>query len=265
MLDLVRRACPTAIRFAAAFACAACSAGGHPSGSVGEGTLAGDTSTSDPVSDSIATAWESSDTEATSAGSSSTASADATTDTLGTESTAITEPTTDTPSTSDESSSTGDMPTPVNLFANPSLEEWANASDPNTNPDLWDNCSTGGTAVDAVPDSCAGIPDVMVGTRYARAFSGEGIEQTVETIPGATYRITLDYTAVGDCFGGVADARWEVLVNEDQILTTENTPDVGWESTDVIFDADQPTTTICFRKFLVGQGGIDNLVVVQVP
>jgi hypothetical protein len=242
---------------ALAIVIAACTADAGPTTGLAE--TSGST-TSPMVSDSIATAWETTDTDA--ATSSSTSS---TTDAPGTEVTGIAD--TSSSSAADESSSSGEAPQPANLLENPSLEEWTGADEPNTTPDAWENCSfpSFGAGVDAVPDSCMGAPAVQVGLRYARAFSGEGIEQTIETVPGTTYRIAFDFTAVEECFGGDSNARWEVLVDEDQILTTPNAPDAAWESTEVTFAATDQTTTICFRKFGNGQGGIDNLSVVESP
>jgi hypothetical protein len=251
MLDDVRRLGTVALVLVA---CAGGTNDTDPSGEMTGVSSAETSGTSGLASDSIATAWEST----MSASDSSSSSTD---DPSTTASTTTVDPTSE--SSGDESSSTGEPPPPVNLFDNPSLEQWTNAAKPNTTPDLWDNCTIGGLGVDAVPDSCDGNPAAQDGVRYARAFVGEGIEQTVETIPGVTYRISFDYAPVDDCFGGEPNARWEALVDEGQILVTRNANEIAWMSAEVLFEAQQPTTTICIRKFANGAGGLDNLSVVE--
>lgn len=155
-----------------------------------------------------------------------------------------------------------DVATPrVNLFVNPSLETWTSARAPNTTPDEWTNCSMGSLAVDAVPDSCMAMPNTAAdGARYARAYQGEGIQQTIPTARGATYVITFQYTAVGRCFGGTPDSSWDVLIDGTGILSLPGDAAQMWRAATVTFVATADATTICFRKPVVGgQGGIDLL------
>jgi hypothetical protein len=162
---------------------------------------------------------------------------------------------------SGEDSSSGGMP--VNLLKNPSVEDWMMAEEPNTTPDEWINCSNGGIAVDAVPDSC--VADPVVGTdgaRYARAFSGEGIGQTIPTISGHMYAISFDFTAVDGCFGSMPSAAFEVLVDGVLLMTTPANAVPMWSGADMMFMAAANTTDLCFRKTSDGgQGGLDNLAV----
>lgn len=160
-------------------------------------------------------------------------------------------------------SSSGAPPPPVNLFENPSLEDWPDAAEPNTTPAAWTDCSSsGGLAVDAVPDSCDAQPaTASEGERYARGFSGEGIAQTIATTVGTTYAIAFDYCAVDACFGGAASSRWEVLVDDAVVLTTEADVGTSWTAAATTFEAAAASTTICLRKAAdSGQGGLDNLV-----
>jgi hypothetical protein len=159
--------------------------------------------------------------------------------------------------------SSGDPPPPANLFENPSLEDWPDAAEPNTPPGAWTDCSSpGGLAVDAVPDSCDAQPaTASEGERYARGFDGEGIAQTIATTVGTTYAITFDYCAVDACFGGAASSRWEVLVDDVVVLTTDADVGTSWTAAATTFEAAAATTTICLRKAADGgQGGLDNLV-----
>lgn len=153
----------------------------------------------------------------------------------------------------------------LNLLVNPSLETWASASTANTTPDEWTNCSKAGAlGVDAVPDSCMAMPSTAAdGTRYARAYVGEGIQQIVSTVQGGTYVVSFQYTAVASCFGGSADAGWEVEVNGNKILSTPSDTEVRWRTAMATFVAASSSTTICFRKPTTGsgQGGIDQLSV----
>lgn len=162
---------------------------------------------------------------------------------------------------SSEGSSSGVVP--VNLLKNPSVEDWMMAMVPNTTPDEWTNCSNGGIGVDAVPDSCMASPVVGTdGARYARAFPGEGIGQTIPTIAGHVYAISFDYTAVDMCFGGTPSASFEVLVDGQLLMTTPGNADPMWLAADMQFMAAGDATELCFRKLNEGgQGGLDNLAV----
>ena len=136
------------------------------------------------------------------------------------------------------------------------------AATPNTTPEEWTNCSTsGGLGFDAVPDSCMATPAAAAdGARYARAYQGEGIQQTVPTSPGATYVVTFQRAAVGGCFGGDASSSWEVLVDGKGILSLPSDADPTWRAAQVTFVATAGTATLCFRKPVAGgQGGIDLL------
>ena len=162
---------------------------------------------------------------------------------------------------SSEGSSSGVVP--VNLLKNPSVEDWMMAMVPNTTPDEWTNCSNGGIGVDAVPDSCMASPVVGTdGARYARAYPGEGIGQTIPTIAGHVYAISFDYTAVDMCFGGTPSASFEVLVDGQLLMTTPGNADPMWLAADMQFMAAGDATELCFRKLNDGgQGGLDNLAV----
>ncbi len=117
----------------------------------------------------------------------------------------------------------------LNLFANPSLELWAEADTPNRTPDAWDNCTIGTVAIDAMPDSCDGQPDMAAeGQRFGRGFDGEGIAQTVSTTPGAEYRISFQYTEVSGCFGGASNSQWSVLIDDEAKLVTPSDTGTTW-------------------------------------
>lgn len=162
---------------------------------------------------------------------------------------------------SSEGSSSGVVP--VNLLKNPSVEDWMMAMVPNTTPDEWTNCSNGGIGVDAVPDSCMASPVVGTdGARYARAYPGEGIGQTIPTIAGHVYAISFDYTAVDMCFGGPPSASFEVLVDGQLLMATPGNAVPMWLAADMQFMAAGDATELCFRKLNDGgQGGLDNLAV----
>jgi len=162
---------------------------------------------------------------------------------------------------SSEGSSSGVVP--VNLLKNPSVEDWMMAMVPNTTPDEWTNCSNGGIGVDAVPDSCMASPVVGTdGARYARAYPGEGIGQTIPTLAGHVYAISFDYTAVDMCFGGPPSASFEVLVDGQLLMATPGNAVPMWLAADMQFMAAGDATELCFRKLNDGgQGGLDNLAV----
>lgn len=153
---------------------------------------------------------------------------------------------------------------PTNLLANPSLETWTSAAEPNVTPDEWVQCSVdGGLGVEAVPDSCTALPEMASdGLRYARAYGGEGLGQTIDTVAGQTYVVAFDYTAVDDCFGGGSDSQWEVRVDGQVILTTPQDPNPSWTAAEVSFVAEASSTELCFRRIEGStQGGIDALSV----
>jgi len=154
-----------------------------------------------------------------------------------------------------------DAPSDANLLANPSLESWGTGTEPNTPPDGWTDCTSGGgIAVDAVPDSCDATPAAgSEGRRYARAVEGEGIAQTVPTVIGVTYVVSFDHAAVSDCFGGPSDASWSVVVDGKVLFTTPGGESTAWKEATRTFVATSASTTLCFRKAEAGQGGIDHL------
>lgn len=150
----------------------------------------------------------------------------------------------------------------MNLFLNPSLEQWADGGAPNTEPDDWINC--GGLGLEAVPDACpSAVPETAAdGARYGRGYGFEGIGQVVETTPGQTYLVSLSYTEVVMCYGGATSSAWDVRLDEEVLLTTA--ADVGtdtWAIETVEFTATAASHEICFRK-AGGAGGIDALSIV---
>lgn len=162
---------------------------------------------------------------------------------------------------SDAATSDLTRPPGPNLFKNPSFETWTGASSPNMTPDDWTNCSLGsGLGFDAVPDSCTGMPNMAAdGTRYARAFINEGVQQTIATTVGLTYVITFNYSAVSGCFGGSSNSSWDVLVGGNSILSVPGDTSVSWRTAMTTFVATTNMTTICIRKTIGGQAAIDLL------
>lgn len=151
-----------------------------------------------------------------------------------------------------------------NLFLNPSLETWTNGATPNETPDSWLNCSVSGIGVDCVPLSCNALPAIgSNGINYARAVAGEGFSQSITTNIGSSYTIKFDYCGVSNCFGSQSNSSWDVDVNSVSILTTPDNAGTNWVTDSITFVASSVSTTICFKRnnSVIGQGGIDNLVV----
>lgn len=218
------------------------------------GTTTG-TSTGEPATSSTSsTSGDDTTGSTSSAGESTSTSASSTTSSESTSSDSAS-------GTSESSSEESSGGPPINLFKNPSLETWTMAAVPNTTPDEWTNCSNGGLAVDAVPDSCMATPAAGTdGLRYARHFSGEGFAQIIPTIPGHIYALSFDYTAIDMCFGGSPSASFEVLVDGVLLMNTPGGAIPMWNSADMQFMATSDTADICFRKTNDGgQGGLDNL------
>ncbi len=164
---------------------------------------------------------------------------------------------------STDSADTADID-PVNQFLNPSFETWTSANEPNQTPDDWVNFSSdGGLAFDAVPDSCSAEPSTAAdGNRFARAYNGEGVCQTLETESSQSYQIAFEYTSINGCFGGRSNSEWQVWVDGEIVHTTPANLN-SWTSAEVDFVAASGTTEVCFRK-TTGQGGLDQLSVMRV-
>lgn len=210
----------------------------------------------------------------TSSGTQTSEGSDDTDDTPSDTTAAGSDPTSDTsdetsPTTTSGDGSTGEgmgstgRPPAENLFVNPSLEAWATAARANSYPDDWNDCGSGYFGMEAFPDACDGTPAMAFdGERYARAFEGEQLGQTVSTEPGETYAITFAHTAVTDCFSGTPSAAWEVVVDGDVVLTSPSHAEPGWDTATVEFVALGPSTEVCFRK-PGGAGGIDDLSILR--
>lgn len=153
---------------------------------------------------------------------------------------------------------------PVNLLVNPSLEDWADADTVNTFPDGWTDCDGRTLGFEAVPDVCADALPITPadGARYARGYDDERLGQILVTEPGRTYTVELSFTQVEQCYGGVPDSSWEVVVDGVVVATTPSDQGADeWGTLSVDFVATGDTADVCFRK-AGGTGGIDALSVV---
>ena len=115
-----------------------------------------------------------------------------------------------------------------------------------------------------MPDSCDATPaEAADGVRYARAVSGEGLEQAVPTVAGTTYALSFAYCGVSECFGSDPNSSWDILVDGVVADTTPASGTTDWQTHGFAFVAQGPMTTICLRRSAsLGQGGIDDLSLV---
>ena len=259
VLDMSTRATPARAFFAASLLFGGCSSKDVGSSDEVGSTMGGDVSDTtqtrtDGGSDSTSDSPESDSPDTTTGEGSGSTTLEGTTSSGPIES--------DSSSSGEGTGSTGE-PSGENLLMNPSLEQWVGAMHPNTWPDDWTHCDVPGTGLEAVPDSCSATPDVAAdGQRYARAYAGERLGQTLDTEPGRTYTISVHYVAVEGCYGGAADSSWDVLVDDEVVMTTPAAQGAQtWAIATVDFVATGEATRVCFVK-PVGAGGIDMLSVV---
>ena len=146
----------------------------------------------------------------------------------------------------------------MNLIVNASFEDWEDPSEANNLPLGWTDCTyEPGIGLEAVPDGCPGGGESVVpsrasdGLRYARGFWGEGVAQTVPTVPGQTYVVGFDHAASENCWGGTPFSEWEVLI--DGVPLDRSPSDVGldWTRFETTFEASGSEATVCIR---VGHG-----------
>lgn len=119
------------------------------------------------------------------------------------------------------------------------------------------------------------------GSAYAVDLTGQvntkpygGIEQTITTMPGATYRLTFDlgassqWNGPGNRAAALTASATGSAVDASQLFTLVPTADNQWQSESLAFTADSSSTTIAFladSAYTSAYTGLDNVSVTPVP